>query len=199
MIITEEDLSALIPADWVPGPAQGFWTYEDYATLPNDGRRYEIVNGVLLMAPAPNPEHQGIVALLMHYLVVQIQFAGLGRVLPGPVDVVLGPKNVYQPDAVVILNEHMERVQEKSIVGAPDLVVEIASPSTAMFDRVVKYEMYARAGIAEYWIVKQKIRSVEVMVLEHGEYSSLGVFSGQAMLPSRIVPGLSVKVEQFFM
>ena len=71
---------------------------------------------------------------------------GIGRVFMAPIDVDLGPKNVYQPDLVVILNAHLERVTEKKIIGAPDLVVEVASPSTAAYDRLTKYEKYAQAG-----------------------------------------------------
>jgi Uma2 family endonuclease len=198
MITTKEELSVVTPADWVPGPPQGSWTYEDYAALPDDGRRYEIVNGVLVMAPAPGTGHQSIVVRLSHYLFVHVELAGLGRVFPGPVDVELGPKNVYQPDFVVLLNAHLDRVAEKKISGAPDLAVEIASPSTAAYDRLTRYEKYAQAGITEYWIVKPTRRTVEVLVLERGEYRSLGVFSEQATLPSRVIPGLPVRVEQFF-
>jgi len=131
-------------------------------------------------------------------LFVHVELAGLGRVFPGPVDVELGPKNVYQPDFVVLLNAHLDRVVAKKIIGAPDLAVEIASPSTAAYDRLTKYEKYAQAGITEYWIVKPTRRTVEVLVLERGEYRSLGVFSEQATLPSRVIPGLPVRVEQFF-
>ena len=198
MPTTTNELSVVTPADWVSGPPQGSWTYEDYAALPADGRRYEIVNGVLVMAPAPGTGHQSIVVRLSHYLFTHVELAGLGRVFPGPVDVELGPKNVYQPDFVVLLNAHLERVAEKKISGAPDLAVEIASPSTAAYDRLTKYQTYAQAGIPEYWIVKPTRRAVEVLVLEHGEYRSLGVFSGQQTLPSRVVPGLPVHVEQFF-
>lgn len=105
---------------------------------------------------------------------------------------------MYQPDVVVLLNAHLDRVATKKIVGAPDLVVEIASPSTAAFDRLTKYEHYAQAGITEYWIVKPTSRTVEVMVLEHGKYRSLGTFSGQDTLPSQTVPELPVHAEQFF-
>ena len=198
MITTKEELSMVTPADWVPGPPQGSWTYEDYAALPDDGRRYELVNGVLVMAPAPGTGHQSIVVRLSYYLFMHVELAGLGRVFSGPVDVELGPKNVYQPDLVVVLNAHLERVAEKKISGAPDLAVEIASPGTAAYDRLTKYEKYAQAGIPEYWLVKPTRRAVEVLVLEHGEYRSLGSFSGQQTLPSRVVPGLPVMVEQFF-
>ncbi len=186
------------PADWVPGPPQGSWTYEDYAALPDDGLRYEIVNGVLVMAPAPTPEHQDIVGEIYVALRAYVKLAGLGRVFMGPLDVQLSPENTFQPDLVVLLNAHLERVTEKKISGAPDLAVEIASPSTAAYDRLTKYEKYAQAGITEYWIVKPTSRAIEVLVLERGEYRSLGVFSEQATLPSRVIPGLPVRVEQFF-
>ena len=198
MIETKEELSVVTPADWVPGPPQGSWTYEDYAALPDDGRRYEIVNGVLVMAPAPTPEHQDIVGEIYVALRAYVKLAGLGRVFMGPLDVQLSPENTFQPDLVVLLNAHLERVAEKKISGAPDLAVEIASPSTAAYDRLTKYEKYAQAGITEYWIVKPTRRTVEVLVLENGEYRSLGVFSEQATLPSRVIPGLPVRVEQFF-
>lgn len=195
---TIERLSVVTPADWVSGPLQGFWTYDDYAALPDDGNRYEIVNGVLVMAPSPSPSHQDIVLEIVSYLRVHVKLAGLGRVFPSPIDVELGPKNVFQPDIVVVLNEHLARVQEKKIVGAPDLVVEVASQSTAAYDRLTKYEVYARAGIAEYWIVKPATRAVEVLVLEDGEYASRGVFRGRDMLPSQVIPYLPVRVDQFF-
>jgi Uma2 family endonuclease len=197
MIPTEEP-SVVTPADWVPGPPQGSWTYDDYAALPDDGRHYEIVNGVLVMGPAPSPDHQSIAVRLSHYLFVHAELAGLGRVFAAPIDVELGPKNVFQPDVIVLLNAHLYRVAAKRIIGAPDLVVEVASPSTAAFDRLTKYDVYARAGVIEYWIVKSAQRTVEVLALENGEYRSLGIFNGQATLPSRVIPGLPVRVEQFF-
>jgi len=196
---TNEGLSVVTPAAWIPGPRQGSWTYDDYAALPDDGQRYEIVNGVLLMTPAPTPNHQSISARLTYYLLMHVELAGLGRVFPGPIDVELGPKNVFQPDIVVLLNAHLNKVAAKRIVGAPDLVAEIASPSTAVVDRVTKYEIYARAGIPEYWIVKPNNRTIEVLILENGEYYSSGIFQGEQLLPSRIVPELPVRVEQFFL
>jgi Uma2 family endonuclease len=110
----------------------------------------------------------------------------------------LSPNNVFQPDVFVILNTGLEKIQDLYVAGAPDLVVEVSSPSTAIHDRNKKYYAYARAGVTEYWIVDPGTRSVEVLTLEGGEYHSLGVFRGQATLPSQIVSGLSVHVEQFF-
>ena len=81
---------------------------------------------------------------------------------------------------------------------APDMVVEVASPSTAAIDRLSKYDVYAHAGVPEYWIVKPDARTVEVLVLDGETYRSLGIFEGQAILPSQVVPALPVHVEQFF-
>ncbi len=198
MITPKEELSVVTPADWVPGPEQGSWTYDDYAALPDDGQRYEIVNGVLVMAPAPSPAHQDIVGEIYACLRTQVKLAGLGRVFMGPLDVVLGAKNVFQPDVLVVLNAHLDRIQAKKMVGAPDLVVEVVSPGSGVMDRIARYAVYARAGIPEYWFVKPEKQTVEVFVLEDGEYRSLGIFGGQQTLPSRVVPGLPVRVEQFF-
>src|SRR6266702_5765332 len=137
----------VIPADWVPGPGQGEWTYDDYIKLPDDGRRYEILNGVLLLMPAPKDSHQKTVLRIAHYLLVNVEFAGLGQVRMAPEDVILGPKNVFQPDVLVVLNEHLERLTEAGVMGAPDLTVEVLSPSTALDDRVDKHREYALAGV----------------------------------------------------
>ncbi len=182
-MITTDELSVVIPADWVAGPPQGSWTYEDYAALPDDGQRYEVVNGVLIIAPARSPAHQDIAGMIYYYLLTHVKLTGRGRVFMGPLDVHLGPKNVVQPDVLVVLNEHIDRIAAKKIIGTPDHVVEVASPSTAAIDRIAKYDIYGRAGVPEYWIVKPKSHSVEVLVLEHGEYRSLGTFGGQEMLP----------------
>lgn len=187
-----------VPADWVTGPAQGEWTYDDYAALPDDGSRYEILNGVLIIVPSPDGSHQDAALRFGHYLLPIVEFAGLGKVRISPADVELSPHNVVQPDVFVVLNEHMDRVKEKRVIGAPDLVIELASPSTAAIDRLTKYELYARHGVSEYWIAKPDKRTIEVMVLENGAYRSLGIFEGEQMLPSRIVPNLPVHVEQFF-
>ena len=115
-----------------------------------------------------------------------------------PLDVKLGRKNVFQPDVLVVLNEHGERLTEDGVIGAPDLTVEVLFPSTALEDRVDKHREYALAGVTEYWIVNPERRTVEVFTLEEREYRSLGIFSGNDMLPSRVVPNFPVHVEQFF-
>src|SRR5215467_9220513 len=128
---TTEKLPMVTRADWVPGPRQGLWTYDDYAALPDDGKRYEIVNGVLYMAPSPSGAHQDVVGELFSYLRSHIKLTGLGLVRMAPFDVILSPKDVVQPDILVVLNANRGKVKDLFMNGAPDLVVEVASPGTA--------------------------------------------------------------------
>ncbi len=193
-----EGLSVVVPADWVPGALQGQWTYEDYAAIPEDGYRYEVVNGVLYMSPSPNVPHQGSLARFLYYLLTHVEFVGLGRVFTGPLDVELSERNIVQPDVFVVLEKHLHRIRKKRVIGAPDLIVEIASPSTARHDQHTKLDAYGSAGVPEYWVVNPDAQTVKVLILERGVYRSLGVLSGQATLPSQVVPDLPVKVEQFF-
>jgi Uma2 family endonuclease len=195
---TTDKQSMVTAADWVPGPRQGSWTYSHYAALPDDGARYEIANGVLYMAPAPNLYHQEIAGEIFAHLRTYLQTTGLGRAFIAPVDVELSPGDVFQPDVLVLLQASRYKEHTQRIIGAPDLVVEVASPKTAPFDRQQKYERYAYNGIPEYWIVDPRNRIVELLVLEAGQYYSLGVFSSPVTLPSRILPGLPTRVEQFF-
>jgi Uma2 family endonuclease len=189
----------VLPADHIPGPPQGHWTYDDYAALPDDGNRYEIMNGVLLMSPAPDPDHQSAGVRLSHFLLMAVDYTGLGRVLTAPIDVRLASGRVVQPDVLVVLKANLHKVAKKYVVGGPDLVIEIASRSTATYDRLSKFEAYQQAGVSEYWIVHPQKKTIEVWVLEQDRYQSLGVFTGKDMLPSRVVPGIGeVSVEQFF-
>lgn len=195
---TAEELSVVMPADWVAGPQQGRWTYEDYAAIPEDGRRYEVVNGVLYMSPSPNVRHQAIVGEIFAYLRDFVRSGGLGRVFMAPLDVELSEGNVVQPAVFVVLKQHRDRIRTNRIVGAPDLVVEIASPGTARHDQHAKLDAYVSASVPKYWVVNPDTQTVKVLRLENRVYRSLGIFSGRAMLPSQILPDLPVSIEQFF-
>ncbi|MBV8822467.1 MAG: Uma2 family endonuclease [Ktedonobacteraceae bacterium] len=195
---TIEKLPLVIPADWVAGPRQGRWTYDEYTALPDDGPRYEIVNGVLYMAPSPSWSHQGVVGEIFAYLRTHVKLAGLGQVFMAPLDVELAPNTVVQPDVIVLLNASLAKLKEKHIIGAPDLVVEVASPSTSTYDRHNKQLAYARAAVPEYWIVDPVAHTVEVWAWEAGMYHALGIFQGKMTLQSQVVPDLSGHVEQLF-
>jgi Uma2 family endonuclease len=199
MTTTPGNLQVVTPADWVPGPNQGDWTYNEFIALPDDGERYEIANGVLLWAPSSTGPHQDTIGEVIFHLRSHVKLPGLGLVSQAPFIVELSSKDVFQPDIFVVMNAHFDRVQENKVIGAPDLVVEVSSPGTVAFDRLTKYDTYERAGVPEYWIVNLDRRTVEIVVLEDGKYHSLGVFHGEQKVPSRIISWLSVRVEQFFL
>jgi Uma2 family endonuclease len=134
---------------------------------------------------------------LVYYLTTNVQLTGTGQVFCAPFDVELAPNRVVQPDVIVVLAANAGIITASRIVGVPDLVIEIASPGTAGYDRREKQDTYARAGVPEYWIADPYARTVELLIFEDGGYRSLGVFQGKATLPSRVVPGLPVRVEQF--
>ncbi len=200
MTIDVERQTMLTPADWVPGPGQGNWTYDYYAALPEDGHRYEIVDGVLLdMTPAPGIPHQNAVLQFSYYLIIHVKNAGIGKVFLSPIDVELTPKKVFQPDVAVVLNARLDRVTTTHIVGAPDLVIEVASPRTVKLDQTTKRKAYALAGVTEYWLVDPILETIEALSLQNSTYSSLGSFCGDDTLISQVVPTIAeVPVKQFF-
>ena len=151
-----------------------------------------------MMAPAPEPPHQGVAGKIYRYLCEQILDTGRGLVFTAPIDVVFSAHTSTQPDVLVLLKEHLGRLQKKRIMGAPDLVVEVISPSSATYDRLVKHSVYAQAGVPEYWLVNIEEQAIEIFALENGAYRSLGVFQGEQSIPSRIVPAEIPPVSQFF-
>jgi Uma2 family endonuclease len=192
-------LENVIRADHVLGPPQGRWAYAAYAALPDHEARYEILDGVLYMAPAPVPEHEEIIALLAARLVPVITDTGRGRVFADP-DVDLGV-HVVRPDLVVVLAANQAAIGPKKLVGAPDLVVEVASPSTALYDRDAEFGKrgaYARAGIPEYWIVDPAAHTIEVLMLAEGSYVLHGTFSGTDMISSPLLGRLQFSVQSCF-
>ncbi len=190
--------TVVAPADHVPGPPQGRWTYAEYERLPDDGQRYELIEGVLYMAPPPTDAHQFANNRLQTFLTIHVEFTGRGRVIGPPFDVILPSGDTVQPDVMVVLREHLDRITRRGVVGAPDLVVEIASPGTATYDRGVKLRAYEQAGVPEYWIADPYAHTVEVLVLTGSTYRSQGVWEGEAVLPSTVVAPFPVKVEEFF-
>ncbi len=199
MTTTTERLTVVTPANRVPGPEQGHWTYDDYAALPDDGQRYEIVDGVLYMAPAPGIPHQRVAQRIFRRLAQHLEDTQQGEAFIAPVDVELAPRVVVQPDVLVILNASREKIKPSRIIGAPDLVVEVSSPGTVGYDRREKQDAYARSGVTEYWIADPIAQTIEVFFLADNAYQSQGVFSGQATLVSQVVPTISeIPVEKFF-
>ncbi len=146
-------------------------TYADYAAMPEDGRRYELRDGELWVMPAPGTRHQGFLRDLLGVLNDHVKRGRLGVVFPAPLDCILSDTTVLQPDLVFVETEHTAIVTERGIEGAPTLVVEILSPSTAGTDRTVKAGLYAHHGVPWYWIVDPGARTIEALALRGGVYT----------------------------
>src|SRR5262245_217399 len=125
--------------------------YDDYVRLPDDGKRYEILDGELYVTPAPSPLHQRVSKRLQRKLEDYFEARRLGEVFNAPIDLILGRHDVAQPDLLVVTNPG--QVSGRGIEGVPLLVVEVLSPSTRRHDREVKMRRYAALGIPHYWIV----------------------------------------------
>ncbi len=137
-------------------------TWEDVLRMPDDGNRYEFIGGRLYMTPAPVTRHQRISKLLHWALMEVLERAGHGQVFYAPLLVEFpGTDDRVQPDILFVSNERRSIIGEKQVTGAPDLVVEILSPSTAHRDRGIKLDLYARHGVREYWIVDPEEDTVD--------------------------------------
>ena len=140
-------------------------TYDDYALIPDDGMRHEIIEGRHYMNPAPSPRHQTISRRIQFQLYQQIELAGRGQVFNAPIDLQLSDFDVVQPDLVVVLQQN-QIITPTRIRGVPDLVVEILSSSNQGYDREVKKRLYQRHAVPAYWIVDPECDSIEQNCLD---------------------------------
>ena len=148
------------------------YTVEDLASIPDDGWRYEVVGGELVGSPAPTTKHQRVSLRLSRILGDYLERVGSGEAFAAPIDVFLGQHDIVQPDLVAILHRHADRVTEAGIKGAPDIVIEITSPSSQRMDRIRKSATYATFGVPEYWIVDPETETILVQALVDGRYQA---------------------------
>ena len=178
-------------------PASLRFTYEDYLLLPED-RRYEIIDGDLFATPSPGTPHQRIVGNLYLCLSRYVDDRVLGEVLIARCDVVLSPTDVVQPDALFVTAARSAIVGEKFISAAPDLVVEVLSPSTEDRDRTLKTKLYARFGVRELWIADTKEKRIEVLTNSGDGFRPEAVFGLGTVLSSSLLPGLEIPIAEVF-
>lgn len=177
-------------------PPQGKWTYEDYRRLPDDGWRYEVIQGELYMTPAPLTIHQRCKGNAFAALWNFNEQNDKGIVLDAPYDVILSDlASPVQPDVLFVVKDRMHIVKEEHVEGAPDLIIEILSPSNWFVDRRKKFEIYAKAGVREYWIIDPAARTIELFALHGSRYELRGKFGIGETVHSEVLPSFAVKVE----
>lgn len=183
----------------VRGKRQGEWTAADWDKLPDDGSRYEIIEGVLYVSTAPSFFHQWIVMALFEQFGIPAKNAGLGFPLAAPIGVFMEGASPVQPDFLFIRAERAGIIHDRRIYGAPDLVVEVLSPGSVDYDQGVKLEAYAAAGVPEYAVVSPAERMLtHYHLLEPGRYDDGRVLTGEAMLAFDALPGLSAPLSALF-
>ena len=167
-------------------------TYHDYMLLPDDGKRYEIIEGDLCLTPAPATRHQIIVGRLIHLLLSYLETHPVGTVLTAPCDVLLSDTDVVQPDVLYVRNNSKAHVTEHNVQGPPDVVVEILSPGTTARDRDLKRKRYERFGVQEYWLVDPNYNTFEILALNAGQYTQVCCAIRPAACTSALFPGLTL-------
>ena len=172
-------------------------TYEDYAKTP-EGERWELIDGELNIALPRKEAHQSVQANLGAPMHLFARENDSGRVYFAPFDVVLSDTDTVQPDLLFISKSRLNVITEDNIQGAPDLVVEIRSPTTARQDWTVKRELYARHGVREYWLVDPEAATVAVLLLEDGELRVTGVLGAGDTVVSTALTGFSVALDDIF-
>ena len=180
----------------VPNPAIKF-TYEDYLSAPED-ERYELLDGALVMTPAPGEPHQRVSMWLGWKLIQYVAENRLGEVYHAPFDVVLSDFDVVQPDLIFVSNERTGIITDANLQGAPDLVVEILSPSTAERDKTFKYALYAEHGVGEYWMVDTDAKTITVLLLGERGFAVEGIYGEGETLESPTLQGFALDLGDVF-
>jgi len=182
------------PADRIK---EGQVTYEMYAAMPDDGRRYEIIDGVMeAMSPGPTTSHQTV----SRDLFVLLQSCRSDYIiLYAPLDVILSEKDVLQPDLLMVYRSRSAIVTQRAVEGPPDLVVEIVSPGSRRRDKGIKMKTYAKFGVPEYWLVDSQTRTLEQFLLvDDGVYAFGHLFEEEDTVISDKLPCVSFILGDIF-
>ena len=175
----------------------GTWTYNDLFSLPEDGRRFEIIEGELYEMPSPSWAHSTVIANLISMLIpIATMLGGLWRT--APLDVFFQGADPVQPDIVVLLPDSRAHPIEPGVDGPPDLVVEVLSPSNRGHDLLTKRALYARAGVREYWLVDPGARRIEILTLDRDAFHLAVAASGDETPVSPLFGALPLTAADLF-
>ena len=174
------------------------FNYSDYLLLADNEKRYEILEGELLMSPSPNAMHQIVLLNLATILKLFVEKNDLGKIFIAPLDVVLSKFDVVQPDITFISKQRYHIVKSTHLEGAPDLVVEIISPGSAKRDRIIKRKIYALHGVKEYWLVHPEKEQVQVLRREKGDFQRMADLNREDVLTTPMLSGLEIPLVNIF-
>jgi Uma2 family endonuclease len=173
-------------------------TAEEYRLMPETGPRYQLIEGELCMAPAPDRYHQDISRNLEFLLLKYLEQNPIGVLYHAPFAVYLGEHDVFQPDICFILNARRSILTKAGAEGAPDFIVEILSPKTAKLDKVPKKKVYAAAGVKELWIIDPVRKVIDVFELQNDPDQPARSHSGNTTFASPLFPGLKFRTAEIF-
>lgn len=176
-------------------------TYDYLLRLPEDRMRHELIDGVHYVTPPPNLNHQGISGNLYLLIASWLEGHPVGRIYYAPVDVVFSNFDVVEPDLLYASNERMAEIATtKHLRGAPNLVIEIGSPSTRKRDETIKKELYEQRGVDEYWIVDPRTAVIRVYRREAKGFERVTERSRESgdALTTRLLPGLELPLARIF-
>lgn len=175
-------------------------TAKDYFLLP-EGTLCQLIYGELIMSPAPSPKHQDIVKKLFLIFNNTIDKNKLGITYFSPVDVYFDEENILQPDIVIIFKENYNKIKEKFIQGAPDIVVEVLSTTNAYYDLKFKKNIYERFNVKEYWIVDPMESSVEIFTNQNQKFQlyQKSELPHSNLIQSSLLSDLKINLEMIFL
>jgi Uma2 family endonuclease len=170
----------------------------DIWDTPEDGKIYEVIDGDLFVTPPPGWMHQFAVGKLQYLLAGHIYPHKLGVVVPAPTGVVLDEHDGVEPDLVYISRARMHIISERGVEGAPDLVVEVLSPSTKARDRGIKMRRYAAAGVPHYWMLDPGSQTLEAYRLRQGGYELVETCGPGGTFRPELFPGLEIAIDELW-
>lgn len=175
------------------------WNRVLWEQLPDDGNRYEVIDGILYMTTAPSFFHQWVIRQIMRLLFDTIDDQGIGLTCFSPIGLFMPGCDPVQPDLIVIRTQDLHMIHDRRINGVPALLIEVLSPSNAVQDTEIKRDAYARAGVPEYWIVDPRNRDVVIFSEpdDDGTFAQQQRFAANQELVSPTLP-IRAKVEDFF-
>lgn len=156
---------------------------EVWESLP-EGTLCQLINNNLIMSPAPKSIHQSILGKIFFEISKLLEDNKIGELYIAPFDVYLSKRNIFQPDLVFVANENLHLVEEKGLIGTPDIVIEILSPSISHIDLGEKRDVYENYGVKEYFIVDPNNKKVTSLILEGKEFKELEETIGNFYSPS---------------